>query len=652
MSRSSNIFLVATVALTFFRPAPGSAQGDLHAYNSYLQSAASLEAQRQIDVAGELYARAVGAAPSRTERVEAWLAWAGLLSRNPGSGEVARQRASKAEALYTSALSQGEGDLKLKTHNDFGVFLLRHGLVDKAATVLAQIEDASWSGPDGPSLRARYLYNYGQALERSHHPADAYSRYLEAIRLDPEFELTREAANRLANQPSPPNGRPFPDPTLPLTKALLTQNRLPEAGSSLLRLASQPDRLRTENPEGFVDLLVQYLTNAQVDPEQFDRRWKASVVNLQGALPSPATERLEEIRNGYTAALGVEFHPGAATATFKAWSDADRVRPFSNFLKMVGDAYASRGNLRSSLERYSQAVSLDPTNSAAALFLTNLLVEYSSQLDPQGTLLYQWTEQSRGAEEKTHSPSDLKHYVHLHSLLGTHFEREKVWGPEANPQTALFQWRQAVQTQEKIAAIDPGEVAPKASLYEHLGSTYEALGYKAQAAREYRTAAMAYAGQNNPGKTNYVLSRVAELERDVLDPQLAMQDRSSTQNDFSTRFHPASGAERLASTVAMAQEPSTSESSFNGNSREMNTTTSCATAGSFTNSTFGVYGTVASTGSGVYGDTSSSSDLPATASLRPILGMLGMLFLAMSLIVHFWRKSSGSPREPGNAGLP
>ncbi len=94
-----SIYLPIVTILIFLRPAPGSAQGDLRAYNSYLQSAAALEAKRQIDTAGEHYSRAVDAAPSRTERVEAWLAWAGLLSRNPGSGEMARRRTGKAEAL-------------------------------------------------------------------------------------------------------------------------------------------------------------------------------------------------------------------------------------------------------------------------------------------------------------------------------------------------------------------------------------------------------------------------------------------------------------------------------------------------------------------------------------------------------------------------
>jgi hypothetical protein len=44
--------------------------------------------------------------------------------------------------------------------------------------------------------------------------------------------------------------------------------------------------------------------------------------------------------------------------------------------------------------------------------------------------------------------------------------------------------------------------------------------------------------------------------------------------------------------------------------------------------------------------------LPATASSQPILGLLGAFFLSMSLIVHFWRRPAGSPREPGGAGLP
>ena len=638
MSRLSSLLITGVAVLMLFFPAPGSAQGDLRAYNSYLQSAAALEAKRQIDTAGEHYSRAVDAAPSRTERVEAWLAWAGLLSRNPGSGEVARQRASKAETLYTTILSQGEGELKLKAHNDFGVFLLRRGQVDKASSILAVIENASWPGVEGSSLRARYLYNYGRALERSHRPADAYSRYLEAIKLDPEFELTREAADRLARQPSSPGGRPFPDPTLPLAKALLAQNRLQEAESSLRRLASQPDRLRNEDPEGFVDLLVQYLTSAQVDPEQFDQSWKASLVSLQETLPSPAAERLGEIRDGYSAPLSVEFHPGTATATFKAWSNAERVRPFSNFLKMIGDAYASRGKLRSSLERYSQAVSLDPTNSVAALFLTNLLVEYSSQLDPQGVLLHQWTEQSRGAEENAHASGDLKHYVHLHSLLGTYFEKE-------NPQIAIFQWRQAVKAQEKFAAMEPGEAAPKPALYERLGTAYAAVGDKDQAAREYRIAAVAYANQSNPAKATDLLSRVATLERGDLDLRIAQSGATKGPRPGAAAREPASWA--------MAQT-GTGTTGSSGSSTGATTTYSGAMTGSSSSGTTGTYGTMASTGS--YGDEdttdSDSSELPSTASFQPILGLLGTFLLSVSLIIHFWRRSAGTRRRPGGAGLP
>ncbi len=497
-------------AILFFVASSRLAAGQVEspAYSANLQSASRLAEEKRVEEAVAKYAKAAQVAPSERDKVEVWLAWAGLLSRNlgeEGEGTTAR-RAAQAEEMYRSAISEAEGDLRLRAHNDFGVFLLRRGQAGQASTVLGKISGAPWPGEDGPTLRARYLYNWGQALELSRHEDEAYPRYLEAMRLDPQFVQPRKAALRLASLPATTSRSA--GPPLLLVKELLDQKHLAEAESSLRLVADNPGRLGAGDRELFADLLLRYLTDAAVEPGEFTRTWKGSVESLSEGLPAPAGDRLRDIRDAYLAELPVEFpSSGEAGPRFRAWSDAGRVRPFSDFLKMVGDAYATRGELRRSLERYSQAVRLDPTNSTARLYLTNLLVSYSGQLDPEGNLLDRW--QTAGVESETaRDPQELKNYVHLHSLLGEHFEKE-------NPRVALAHLRRAVDIEERIADIGPSPV-----LRQRLGAAYETLGEMDLAAREYRAAQADHRSPSNDEKARDLLNyseevRVASADTDT-----------------------------------------------------------------------------------------------------------------------------------------
>ncbi|HEV8581723.1 MAG TPA: hypothetical protein VGX68_21860 [Thermoanaerobaculia bacterium] len=484
-------------------------------YRSYMGSAASLEGLQQVERAAGTYAHAVTTASSKQEAVEAQLAWAGLLSRNPGSGNEAGGRAEKADELYQSALEEAEGDQQLRARNDYGVFLFRQGQTAKAAAVLGQIDHASWSGEDGPVRQARYLYNYGQVLEDLGRTQEAYSQYLEAMRLDPRFGLAREAATRLVTSPAPAAVLPASD-QMRLVKEFLGQRRFTEADGLLRELAAHPDRLSGADSQRFADLFLSYLIDSRIEPTSFKQTWEKPTERLQAALPSPAAEQIREIRSAFLADLPVEIQSGAASGTFRAWRDAGQAKRFSELLKTIGDDYGERGNLHRSLERYSQAATLDPTNAEPALYLTNLLVEHSAELDPKGELLDRWLRALTEEREDRYALKDPEKLLYLHSLLGAHFEKGKRWGPEDDPQTALYQWRRALEAQSRIPAAEPELSKPRPLLNERLAFAYEGWGEKKMAAGEYRTAARGYEELKDDKKAVDLFARADILEKGAL----------------------------------------------------------------------------------------------------------------------------------------
>jgi hypothetical protein len=617
--------LLASTAMVLLVPLLAAAQvKDL--YRSYMISGEAKEVAGDVKQAEQYYARAVQYAPSTVDRIEAQLRWASLLSRHVGEGDQGKQWEQKAAGLYQAAIAGAGGEQRLRARNDYGVFLFRCGRTMDAAKVLGQIAQEPWPEPQGAARRARLLYNYGQVLESDGRGAEAVPLYLESMRLDVRFSPPREAAQRLAEEPAAASLPASADPGLPLLAELLDQKRGSEAEALLLRLAEHPERL-SAGADRFADLFLRYLTETRIEPARFSRVFEPPSQRLQQALPPAAAECIAEIRKVYGEDLRVDWNPHAATGLFPCWSQADRVRPFSSFLKTTGDAFVEAGEPSQALERYSAAASLLPGDAEAALDLGNLLVEYGPSLDPQGEILARFTRECAADPKNPAEPGDLEQLVFLHSLLAADAQEHKRLGPENDPRSAVYQWQLALEADAKLAAAAPEQARPRPLMLEQLAAAYEGLGDIPNAEQSYRAAAQAYLSLKQPDRSASLLARADGLDSVGVfimqadgSWQTAKADPSAgvSTGHFSSdgRFLARTASQGQAAASASSREPVTQVAEWHRDRDVLATTTT------------GSYGSIS--------DSDWEDKLPATASLWPAVGLTGLLSLAGALTIRHW----------------
>jgi tetratricopeptide (TPR) repeat protein len=599
----------------FVFPTSATSNANDAAYQSYMVSAAALEGRPDIGPATKLYERAADVAPSNAKRAEAWLGWAGLLSRRPGQGQEAERRKKQAEDLYHLALAGAEGELGLRARNDYGVFLFRSGRAAEATEVFGKVAPGPWLGPDGAARRARFLYNYGQVLEHVGRTQDAIPLYLKAMQLDIRFAPAREAAKRLAEEPAGAKLPAETDPALPLAQELLDQKRFPEAEALLVQLADDPNRLRSDSGK-FADLFLRYLVEAQIDPPRFTHVWDQPSQRLQKALAPPMSERIGEIRSAYLANLPTDWQPYAAASLFPSWSDTDRVGPFSDLLKRIGDAFAEEGDPHRALERYAQATSLNPADHGGDLYLASLLVEHRQRLDPQGELLARFVHERGAQPENLREPKDLEQLVFLHSLLAADARDHQRWGPEDDPQTAIYQWQQALEANSKLVAVAPEQAHQRPALYEQLALAYEGLGDPEKAAA-YRVAARI----DDPSRVNLQARTAFEEPGGVISLDHHWDTSTSYRNQWSQNsMSRKSSAQRIGYTTGTA---GTGPQSFPTTANTTGTTTIASTEVTSTHWHVESSDSIAVSGS-----------LPATASPWPAMGLTGLLSLGAVLAIR------------------
>jgi len=640
--------LLAWTAMALLAPLLAAAQvKDL--YRSYMISGAAKEVAGDVQRSEQYYARAVQYAPSTADRIEAQLRWAGLLSRRVSDRDQGKRWEQKAEGLYQAAIAGASGEQRLRARNDYGVFLFRCSRTSDAAKIFGQIVQEPWPEPQGAARRARLLYNYGQVLERDGRRAEAAPLYLESMRLDDRFSPPREAAQRLAESPETAGLPPGADPGLPLLEELLDQKRASEAEALLLRLAERPEWLSV-GAGRFADLFLRYLTETQIEPTHFSRVFEPPSQRLQQALPPAAAECVGEIRKVYGGSLAVDWNPQAAGGLFPCWSQAGRVQPFSRFLKATGDAFVEAGEPRQALALYSAAASLMPGDAEATLDLGNLLVEQGPSLDPQGELLVRFIRERAATSESPSGPGDLEQLVFLHSLLAADAQEHKRLGPEDDPRSAIYQWQRALETDAKLAAAAPEQARPRPLMLEQLAAAYEGTGDLRNAESTYRTAASAYLRLKQPDRSASLLARADGLAsggifilREDGSWQIAQADPSAgvVAGHFSPDGH-------FIATTSVSPDRAAARSSLEHEKLFWGPASSWGVSAlrkepvvqiaewhrdqSTLSDTTGTYETTTETDT--TGTSSSASDLPATASPWPAVGLMGLLSLAGALTVR------------------
>jgi Tfp pilus assembly protein PilF len=469
-------------------------------------------AQGRTDAALVAFDDALKEAQAPSERIETRLAKAALLER------VGRD--SSVDEIYQDALADASasagdvGELRLLATNNYGAFLLRTRRPEKAAAVLRPIEAEIAASKAPPEAQARYFFNLAQAFERMDEPRkdDAFSRYVRVVKLDAAMTSASQSASSMAlGAGSPSSGIAM---SLELVNAQLVQKDFVGADALMREACNRGDWVRDPAYSSLLTGVVRYFTAAAMSPDTFARAWKGILEGVQRWSAGADLVRTQAVLTVYSGTVPLLLDRYETPLPFSGWrSSAADAETFSAFTKMVGDWYGRQateqkegaGSLRAALQRYGLAWNIS-SNVDAALYLANLLLERSADVDPSGEVLAQFIDRTFSAKGEAYVGNDWADVVRLHTVLGTIFERQKRWGPEYNPRSAVFQWRHAIQAQQHLGAKEPP------ALHERLATAYEGLARPNLAWSERVAAAQGYLTGQRTEEACQQLQRAAAIK--------------------------------------------------------------------------------------------------------------------------------------------
>jgi BON domain len=371
--------------------------------------------------------------------------------------------------------------------------LLRQGHSAEAAKVFAGREADVLAAADlKPADKALFLYNYGVALQQSHQADEAARRFLKSRELDPRVKEPVEAFLTLPwaelRHPS--------ESVTPLIALLLAQKDLVHAGAAL-RFALMP--AAAGDPafyDALLPLLARYLTAARVGARELSGDWQPLLARASAAMDTRARDRAQLITQAYLSDMKVILDPERARAYTAPWQGGHE-GDFAALLTAVGGQFQSAGSLDAALARYALAWS-SAEQLEAAVQIAALLLSYRSQVDADGLILEGFIASIFESKGQAYLQGDWPHAFRLHSLLAGIFEKQRAWGSEGNPRSAIFQLSHALQASQRLDDKDLALRDAVPGLHARLGRALKQAGRARDAVKEYLAAARSYLAANRP----------------------------------------------------------------------------------------------------------------------------------------------------------
>jgi tetratricopeptide (TPR) repeat protein len=481
----------------------------------------------------------LGTGASTTDVTEKQLAAANEAARvSPASVQQVRD-------LFEGVLAGASGPLLIKAANDYGVYLLRSGQYQHAAKVFAAVEcQAAEEKQLDAATRARYYYNYGKALDATHHALDASAKYREAVRLDPRFDAALEAARlnlkQLNSFSGPTNiagtllGRltigalyalpitsPRLDAGLELFRILLSRGDI-AAAADLLSSLAEPASRSSLAATRYLDSLVVFLTESRTVPADFNLRWDPAIAKL-APLSKSVSSKVDDLRAIYIGDLPLVLNPEGADALFPAWKQSPYRSDLSALLKAVGDTYADQQQYQPAFRRYALAFDLDTSNIDAALYMANLLFSLPAELDPRGDVLDDLIGAifPSSSDIPIYRGDDWPDILRFHTILGAILERQGRLGPPTTAWTASFHWEKAIRAEAIVAERFPDQKMPSPLLHEKLAAFYASSGRSQTAFGLYLNAVYENFSLDEARRARDLLNTAAPLQRAASPDQLA-----------------------------------------------------------------------------------------------------------------------------------
>ncbi len=440
------------------------------------------------------------ASDDKKSAAQAAIDYAQSLERWVNTDPTQQNRLAEAAQSYQSAIQLGDADQQAYARNGLGVVLLRQG---KAVESLAAFRGIDMDGI-APTARFAYLYNYGRALERNDELQTAYAQYRRALELQPRFEPAIEGAFRVLRQSPRPN----------IKEAVGFGQQLVVRGSGAFTARQIHTLLKAWNaaPDAseLLTVLVQYYISASVDPVQFQEVELGDLRSL-GATTPALRSPIDEILTAYVGNFPPSFHHGPARNIFRSWAyPPEHAALFSALLKSVGAYYDQRETPEKALPRFSAAWMLNPSDSEAAVYAAAIVRDHAKALDPQGQLFNQLLETLFMQKGEAYFENDWPNILRFHVVLGTIFEREKIWGSAQDPRSAIFQWENALEAEKQVRHVDKN-FTPSPGIHASLALAYEKTRRTTDAWDQYVLAAQGFIESHNPDPAALALEHAQSL---------------------------------------------------------------------------------------------------------------------------------------------
>ena len=423
--------------------------------------------------------------------------------------QLNKENVAEARTAYAEVIRLGTPQQRVHAQNDLAVLSLRQGDPQEAVATLRQVD----TGAVEPGQRSLYAYNFGRALELAGNGREAYQKYTQALEQDPGFGPATEGAFRLLRE----SGSAQVAETARLAETLLGRGQPESAGRELRRAleawAAQPDAQR------LLAVLLRYYVAATLDPPGFRKEEMPFLKRVSDRGPQLAPA-IKQVAAAYAGDVPAFVERGSARGFFNAWSPEPwKVEPFSRLLKVIGDSYDRAEQPRQALALYSGAWSLDPANTEAGLYVALTLRDHGEGLDPGGRLLSRMTESIFEEKGIAYQKQDWLNILRQHVLLATIFEKEDRWGPRSNPQSAIFQWTNALKADDRIRQRDPNfPLSP--GIYLHLGECHARVGDPNLAWSAYAKASYAFLKVSKPEDAAMALERARSLVKFMTPKQM------------------------------------------------------------------------------------------------------------------------------------
>ena len=364
-------------------------------------------------------------------------------------------RLAKAAELYQTALQTGNPAQRQLARNNLGTLQLRRGDYADALVTLRQLDLSSES-----DRRFVYEYNLGRALALTGNHAAALQLYMSVLKSQPAFAPAREAATQLLA-----SERLFQaDVAAALGRQLIAAG---QAAAAIETLHTLLEAHRGGPTEPLLPVLVRAYVGALITPAEFAKSEIPFLERISStSLPSAYAR---EITLAVVGELPVITRALEAERWFPLWFDRHPA-DLSALLKHVADVYLRSGRHALALARYGAAWALDPGNGEAAVYAAMLLQD-RPELDREQRALKLLLDDVFSTKAGYRAKQDWPNSLRMHLVLGAIFERLEQWGPETSPRTAAFQYRLALDAEQKILKENPS-FGRSPGLYVKLGNAY------------------------------------------------------------------------------------------------------------------------------------------------------------------------------------